>query len=438
MERGQVILADLLELVLIIYFAYCILQGNLTKKWWKHIVSLIFLGGSVFVLSHISNEVVMAITIFVLDFFIVLWSFNDGIFKKIQLFIVPSILNCMVQEFFASLIYLFTNIKMESFWYNNTINILLKVLNFCVLVVASIGIKSLRKKYRVWDKRIPWLYILVFCVAVLCCNLIIFQVEKGIIDRADEIKNKITLLGIVLVVILFVIGAVVLAIIDSARNHYVKESELKDRYLLMQERYYRKVYEDERKIKGLRHDIRAHFGCVKILVNDGKYNELKEYINQLDVVVKEVTEGKINCGNHIVNAVLNEMDTIARDYNTNIVSKGVIPKTIKITFMDLCTLFYNIVSNAEEACRDYHGRLEKEIVVKITKYKKNLNIKVTNPIMQSVDLNIIGKSTQKKDKEFHGFGIRNVLDVVEKYNGKIEFNNHEGKFIVELLFVDIF
>lgn len=436
-EIGKIILNEVLELILILYFSYYILQGEATNKKWKFAVSFLGLLITVLLVNYLKQLDAGIIIVFCLDFFILVLCFKDKLRKKIVFFIVANFLNCLIQEFFTSIIFLCTDIKLKSLWYDNALTLLVRLLNFITLIIAYEIVKRVRKKYCSINKGIPWLYLVVFCIAVFCCDLMIVQVEMGFLENGNNIGNKITLLGTVLVGVFFVIGSVAFALTDSARNHYVKENELKGRYLKMQECYYKKLYENESKVKGLRHDMKAHISCLKTLSDDGKYQELKEYIGQLDIETKTVTEGKINCGNYIVNAVLNEMSAVAAEHNTDFEFQGRIPQSIKLNLMDLCTLFFNIVSNAEEACRDYVGEFEKEIQVTVTNYKSNLYIMVTNPIMQKVNMKMLGKSTKKRDKELHGFGIRNILDVVERYNGRIEFKEVEGKFVVEVLFFDI-
>ena len=42
-------------------------------------------------------------------------------------------------------------------------------------------------------------------------------------------------------------------------------------------------------------------------------------------------------------------------------------------------------------------------------------------------------SSQKCDREIHGFGLRNVKSVVEKYEGTIDIKSTEDIFSVEIL-----
>ncbi len=45
----------------------------------------------------------------------------------------------------------------------------------------------------------------------------------------------------------------------------------------------------------------------------------------------------------------------------------------------------------------------------------------------------INLKTQKMDKKIHGYGIRNIKQVVINYQGEIEWKQEYGFFIVEII-----
>ncbi len=59
-------------------------------------------------------------------------------------------------------------------------------------------------------------------------------------------------------------------------------------------------------------------------------------------------------------------------------------------------------------------------------------ILVTNPVDEIVKIEGEYIATSKKDKENHGFGMKNIFDIIEKYNGirMIECKEREFKFFI--------
>lgn len=46
----------------------------------------------------------------------------------------------------------------------------------------------------------------------------------------------------------------------------------------------------------------------------------------------------------------------------------------------------------------------------------------------------LGSHTSKKDKENHGFGVGNIRDIVEKYEGNMVMNAEDGIFETVIIF----
>ena len=45
-------------------------------------------------------------------------------------------------------------------------------------------------------------------------------------------------------------------------------------------------------------------------------------------------------------------------------------------------------------------------------------------------MNILPKANKKKDKEIHGFGIMNIRDIIDKYNGTINYEQHGDNYLM--------
>ena len=117
--------------------------------------------------------------------------------------------------------------------------------------------------------------------------------------------------------------------------------------------------------------------------------------------------------------------------------EGTLSESIFITDFDLCTMFSNLLSNAVEACAKVQGR-NRQIRLEIRDMQDILIIELENSVDEPVDIPVIGEMTTKKDKENHGYGVRNIQETVRKYGGKMEFENREGNcFRIRLRFENL-
>jgi sensor histidine kinase regulating citrate/malate metabolism len=102
--------------------------------------------------------------------------------------------------------------------------------------------------------------------------------------------------------------------------------------------------------------------------------------------------------------------------------------------MDVCTLFYNILKNDFEAT---HGAVaQSEICCSIKIQGTNLMIIVSNAyesIKQDKDRNFL----TTKSGHGHGYGLKNIVKCVEKYNGSCRITAEDNIFSVEILLPDI-
>ena len=172
-------------------------------------------------------------------------------------------------------------------------------------------------------------------------------------------------------------------------------------------------------IRSIRHDIQAHMIVLQYYLEAGDYDKAKEYLvdmkkqqNLHRIVVKDT-------GNDLVNAIVS--DILSRSSEEIIFEmKGVLPEKMEMSEYDICILFSNIFSNAKEACEKL--KFSKPIIrMEVEDTKEKLYILVQNPIEWKIDLQDGSFVSTKQNKEEHGFGTKNIIQTIKKYQGKIDF-----------------
>ena len=104
--------------------------------------------------------------------------------------------------------------------------------------------------------------------------------------------------------------------------------------------------------------------------------------------------------------------------------------------IDICSVFANAIDNAAEACSKLPDDAEKYIRITFRKTELHRIITITNPTAEQVDCNALNSGahfTSKKDKERHGFGVRNIRRAAEKYGGILKLDCENGEFTLTIV-----
>lgn len=68
----------------------------------------------------------------------------------------------------------------------------------------------------------------------------------------------------------------------------------------MQKSYYQQIIKNDIEVRRLSHDMVSHIGCMKILLNEKKFDDLALYINEISQDVDLKLRRKINSGNSTI------------------------------------------------------------------------------------------------------------------------------------------
>lgn len=200
---------------------------------------------------------------------------------------------------------------------------------------------------------------------------------------------------------------------------------------VMEKEYYDAQIKYINEIRSIRHDMQAHMIVLQYYLDSGNYEKAKAYLGDM----KQAQEiGRMflqDTGHDLVNAIIN--DILSRSTKKIEVDlEGVFPADFHMKAYDVCTLFSNIFSNAREACEKLEHTLP-NIKMEIHEKDGKCFIAVQNPIEWKVATSGAGLLTSKAKKEAHGYGTKNMMKVVLKYGGKIDFLITDTSFRVEII-----
>lgn len=252
-------------------------------------------------------------------------------------------------------------------------------------------------------------------------------------EKTTDQARKAMIVVTVVVVITYLAACFMIIIITDSRDNYKALSLISQNIIESQQQYYSLVNEKQQEMRGIRHEIRNHLSCIHGLYTANKLEEMDRYLQQL-IEESSTPEVLFETGNDIVNAILNDAQSRYRKERIELRLEGGFPGNLKIAPMDLCVIFANVVNNAIEAIlrKDRNEDEISYIDIWIRSFKEDLYIDISNPIGNHPEILNGRLMTSKQDKSLHGFGIKNVIQRVEKYGGTFQYQLNNNQFTVEI------
>lgn len=273
-----------------------------------------------------------------------------------------------------------------------------------------------------------------------CGKLLFFPVFTVAIVTA--LSGTLMTTGDTKVAYIYYIIAVAVVIMDIimfylVRDIIVNSYKLRENELLKQQtagqiELYRTVSENFDRQRRKTHEYKNQMLCIDSLAENGEYDKLKSYVKSITGNLNRELD-MIDTNNKIVNAVLNAKYQEAVDNNILMVFKINDLSGINISDEDIVQVLSNLLDNAIEAATqcDINHRL---IKLKFTCEDAHTILSVSNTYKYEPEITEDGyMTTKKKDKEEHGFGLRNVMAVLDKYNARHVIRCERGEFFFAMM-----
>lgn len=199
---------------------------------------------------------------------------------------------------------------------------------------------------------------------------------------------------------------------------------LRNQYSVLQE-----VYDGNAK---LYHDFHNHINVIYHLIEKENFDEAKKYIGKISEPVREISELSLT-GSDVVDIVIHSKKRWMEQNNIKLKVNVEFPTGTHISSYDMCIILSNLLDNAMESAMElseFNKTMQSpEVDCIIRRVQGFLFVKIVNPCkMKSNKLFY----TTKKDVTLHGFGLQNVKNTVDKYNGtfNIECENSRCEVLI--------
>jgi len=199
-----------------------------------------------------------------------------------------------------------------------------------------------------------------------------------------------------------------------------------------QTRQINEIVSTQNRIRILKHDMNNHFLCIQKLLDGKNYNAACEYISKLTNFSLE-SFSSIKAYDVAVEALLTVKYDLCRKKGITFIIKTDDYKP-NCENIDICILLSNLIDNAIEACEQSD---RPEISLTMSKQMNYYSIYIENSISNEILKDNPNLITTKKDKSIHGLGTKSIENIVNSYQGLLEYVEENGKFICNILLKDI-
>ena len=189
--------------------------------------------------------------------------------------------------------------------------------------------------------------------------------------------------------------------------------------------YAQNVKKQYDEISQVRHDMKQTHSVVMSLLMEEKTDEAIEYMQKAAKRISEF-DVLIDVGNDFVNAILNAKLSEAKRNGITVLCSAD-KNASGIDEVDLCSLIGNMLDNAIEACEKCRDR-QRVIEIKIQMHDNKYLLMIENTAPENALENNKQLATTKDDTSRHGYGVKSIRSIAEKYNGMVDFSQIEDRF----------
>ncbi len=176
------------------------------------------------------------------------------------------------------------------------------------------------------------------------------------------------------------------------------------------------------------HDLKYQIKALN-LIQDQK--ERDKAFQSVESAV-EIYDSFVETGNEILDTILTEKSLICSENNIRL---ECIIDGKQLRFMnpiDLFTLFENALMNAIEGAKKLSEDENRVIHILVVERSNVIIIQIENHFTGEIEMNGELPITSKSDHAYHGFGMKSIKYIAEKYHGFINMEAHEQIFLLRI------
>ena len=240
--------------------------------------------------------------------------------------------------------------------------------------------------------------------------------------HAMHIYYSMTVTLLIFIILLYIL------FYNLTYNYVENQRILEEQKILeIQAKEYSQLTQHVQETREIRHDFRHQITVISGLLNQGNYEELKEYLSQYESSISLQT--KIYCRQPAVNAILSHYDLLCAQDKIKTKFAVDFPTLSPISSVDFCIVLGNLLENAYLECKTLQ-KYEKFIHLKARQTSPGAFVLlIENPYEHEIKKTDSGFFLSSRRKNCVGTGLKSVTAICKKYDGhlSIETDNHRFK-----------
>ncbi len=305
--------------------------------------------------------------------------------------------------------------------YITLISILAKTIEFILFVCLKWKFSKNKEFYQL-DKKVWYRFIFSSFLTIIIL-LILLSDYQG-----TDIARVIMAFGLMLLNILFYYS--MWDIVKSERKSqefYLIQEKAKGQIALYNNM--EKAFLEQR---GSAHEFKNHMASIQGLLEGNNVKSALDYIE--DIANRTRSKDTLTkTGNTIIDIIVSQKYQEARQNNITFVMILDRLDEFSMSEADTTILLSNLLNNAIEGCIEIEKLEDRIIKIKFIKKENTYFLRIANKTKAPIDIINQIAITTKSNKEIHGIGMRNIKEIIEKYNAEGMCEFIDGWFVYTIV-----
>lgn len=288
------------------------------------------------------------------------------------------------------------------------------IASYC-LVHDSIGLwRNFKKKKRT----VPNMLVFVYMHICTAFSISVFAVDVYIDG------SEISILNVFLIMFAYILAMLLMFIpmYLSRKDEFEKGFNELKHITELDHQHYESVELRREEMAKIRHDYNNILSSVLALLHMNKIPEAEETVKNLLIKIEQTREMEY-CEIPIVNAILSEKEAECRRNNIKLSVDLLFPADISVSYIDLCSVFSNLLDNAIRACNHFTQEENKRIDLTVRTQGGYILVRCDNPSLKAPGA----------QPEGTGYGMKILNDIAKRYGGEFKSSFKDGVFTARLV-----
>lgn len=296
------------------------------------------------------------------------------------------------------------------------------LLALLIVFVIRIAMKQYRKEE---NNQFSLIMVLIPLQSVIICFVVYSY-------SIDETGLHDVLLGIISIIISISVIFVALFVVTHLQKSigYKRDLDVAEIRLKTQIEQYQKILGAQKEVRKIRHDINNDLIAISGILEDGQSEEALKRINAITLSLAK-SASVVSTGIPALDAVVNAKIGKAERSEIHIIYTIKINNELNIDGFDLAGIVASALDNAIEGILRSHD-VKRNIHLSIMEFPDFISIVIENYASGSIHEKF---RTSKSDRKNHGFGLVQMKDIADKYDGDVQphYDPVSGKFSLKVL-----